>query len=177
MRYFTPTIQEYAILTHDFGDSISAAALITDVERSMTPEEERRYDEQFELFERLRIRIDNLLEQYGEPDSLDGLGDYCAHDDFRQSPQVKVSIGNIGLLRPSIVYQLQGIVRDFPGWEIVYAVALEDHLDDWPDMGLYIRGNEIVDTLQRQYFPKEYQDIQYTGSRRTTEQQYLASRY
>jgi hypothetical protein len=139
-------------------------------------EEERRYDEQFEIFERLRIRIDILLEQYGEPDSLSGLGDYSAHCDFRQSPQVKVSVGNLELLRPSIVYQLQGIVRDFPGWEIVYAVALEDHLEDWPNMGLYIQGNEILDTLQRQYFSEEYRDVQYSGSRRITEEQYLASR-
>jgi hypothetical protein len=139
-------------------------------------EEERRYDEQFEIFERLRIRIDILLEQYGEPDSLSGLGDYSAHCDFRQSPQVKVSVGNLELLRPSIVYQLQGIVRDFPGWEIVYTVALEDHLEDWPNMGLYIQGNEILDTLQRQYFSEEYRDVQYSGSRRITEEQYLASR-
>jgi hypothetical protein len=33
----------------------------------MTPEEERRYDEQFELFEQLRARIDDLLEQDGFP--------------------------------------------------------------------------------------------------------------
>jgi hypothetical protein len=136
----------------------------------MTPEEERRYDEQFEIFERLRVRIDNFLEQYGQPDSLsEGLGDYSAHADFRQSPQVKVSIGNLELLRPFIVYQLQKIVQDFPGWEIVYAVAVDGHFDDWPNMGLYIRGHEIIDGLQRQYFPKEYRDIEYAGARRGTE--------
>src|ERR1700679_3418169 len=118
-------------------------------------DEDRRYDEQFEIFERLRVRIDSLLEQYGQPDSLSGLGDYSAHADFRQSPQVKVSIGNLELFRPSIVYEIQEIMKDFSGWEIVYAVALEDHFDDWPDMGLYIRGDEIIDTLQRQYFPKK----------------------
>lgn len=135
----------------------------------MTPEEERRYDEQFELFEQLRERVDDLLEQYGAPDTLNGLGDYSAHADFRQSPQVKVSVGNLELLRPSIVYQLQGIVRDFPGWEIVFAVAVDGHFDDWPNMGLYIRGNEIVDTLQRQYFPTKYQNFRYDGSRQAAE--------
>lgn len=136
----------------------------------MTPEEERRYDEQFEIFEKLRARIDNLLERYGRPDTLsEGPGDYSAHDDFRQSPQVKVSITNPELLRPSIIYQLQGIVRDFPGWEIVVAVVLDDRQDDWPNMGLYIRPHEIIDGLQRQYFPKEYQNIEYAGARRGTE--------
>lgn len=131
----------------------------------MTPDEVRRYDEQLEIFERLRDRIDNLLEQYGKPNSLSGMGDYCAHSDFRQSPQVKVSIASLDLLRPFIIHQLREIVKDFPGWEIVVAVALDDHLEDWPNMGLYIRPHEIIDGLQRQYFPKEYQDIAYAGGR------------
>jgi hypothetical protein len=129
-------------------------------------DEDRRYQKQLSIFERFYVRIDNLLEQYGRPDSLSGgMGDYSVYGDYWGYPQVKVSVGNLELLRPPIVYQLQGIVRDFPGWEIVYAVALEDHLQDWPNMGLYIRGNEIVDTLQRQYFPKEFQNIEYPGSR------------
>jgi hypothetical protein len=119
------------------------------------------YDAQFEIFERLRTEINNLLSQYGRPDSLSGLGDYSAHADFLQSNQVKVSIGNLELLKPSIVAQLQAVVRKFPGWEIVYTVAVDGHFDDWPDMGLRIRPNEIVDDLQRQYFPKEYQSISY----------------
>jgi hypothetical protein len=135
----------------------------------MTPDEERRYDEQLAMFERLRLRIDTLLEGYGKPDSLSALGDYSAHDDFRQSPQVKVSISNPKLLQPFIIYQLQEIVREFPGWEIVVAVVLDDRRDDWPRMGLYIRPREIIDGLQRQYFPKEYQDIEYAGARRGTE--------
>ena len=137
--------------------------------RSMTPEEDRQYDEQLEVFVRLRDRIDEFLEQYGRPDSLLALGDYSAHDDFRGTPQVKVSISNPKLLNPLIVYQLQAIVRDFPGWEIVVAVVLDDRQDDWPNMGLYIRPHEIIDGLQRQYFPKEYRDIEYVGARRGTE--------
>lgn len=135
----------------------------------MTPEEERRYDEQFEIFERLRLRIDALLEEYGKPDSLSETGDYSAHCDFRQSPQVKVSISGLDLLRPTVIYQLQQIVKDFPGWEIVVAVVSDDDLADWPRMGLYIRRHEIIDGLQRQYFPKEYQDIRYVGARVGTE--------
>jgi hypothetical protein len=135
----------------------------------MTPAEDREYDEQLDVFVRLRDRIDAFLEQHGRPDTLLAPGDYSAHDDFRGTPQVKVSVGNLELLRARIVYQLQQIVVDFPGWEIVYAVALDDHLDDWPNMGLYIRPHEIIDGLQRQYFPKEYQEIEYAGSRRGTE--------
>lgn len=136
----------------------------------MTPEEERRYDEQYEIFERLRLRIDELLEKYGKPDSLSEIGDYSAHDDFRQSPQVKVSISGLHLLRPPIVYELQKIVKNFPGWEIVVAVVSDNDDNDWPRMGLYIRPHEIIDGLQRQYFPKEFQDIAYVGGRPGTEQ-------
>jgi hypothetical protein len=132
-------------------------------------DEDRRYDEQFNTFLLLRDRIENLLEQYGRADSLAGLGDFSAHYHFVQSDQVKVSVANLDLFQPFIVYQLQDIVKEFPGWEIVYTVAVDDHLEDWPNMGLYIRGHEIVDTLQRQYFPKRYQSIEYAGSKRETE--------
>jgi hypothetical protein len=135
----------------------------------MTPAEDREYDEQLDVFIRLRDRIDAFLEQHERPDTLLAPGDYSAHDDFRGTPQVKVSVGNLELLRARIVYQLQQIVVAFPGWEIVYAVALDDHLDDWPNMGLYIRPHDIIDGLQRQYFPKEYRDIEYVGARRGTE--------
>jgi hypothetical protein len=140
-----------------------------DIKMRSKKEEDRRYEEQFNTFLRLRDRIENLLEQHGRPDTLDELGDFSAHYDFVQSPQVKASIANLDLFQPFIVYQLQDIVKEFPGWEIVYTVALDDHLKDWPDMGLYIRGDEIIDTLQRQYFPKKYQSIEYAGSKRGTE--------
>jgi hypothetical protein len=36
-------------------------------------------------------------------------------------------------------------------------------------MGLTIRDHEIIDGLQRQYFPREFQSIRYRGSRPGTE--------
>jgi hypothetical protein len=33
-------------------------------------------------------------------------------------------------------------------------------------MGISIRANEIVDDLQREYFPREFQGLAYAGSRR-----------
>jgi hypothetical protein len=61
------------------------------------------------------------------------------------------------------------IRRGFPGWELVVAVAVPGHYDDWPDMGLYVRLHEIIDGLQRKYFPKEFQNFEYEGSRTGTE--------
>jgi len=36
-------------------------------------------------------------------------------------------------------------------------------------MGLYIRPHEIIDALQRQYLPAEFQTVEYEGARRGTE--------
>jgi hypothetical protein len=54
---------------------------------------------------------------------------------------------------------------DFPKREIVYAVLSPTEDEDWPDMGLLIRKDIIIDGLQRQHFPPEYQSIAFEGSR------------
>lgn len=127
------------------------------------------YQEPEEIFELLYERINELLARFGRPDSLLGLGDYSVHGDYWGHRQIKISIGALPLLRPDVVKLLQEIVREFPGWEIVVAVAVDGHFEDWPTMGLYIRPHEIIDGLQRQYFPREFQDIRYEGARPGTE--------
>ena len=72
------------------------------------------------------------------------------------------------MLRPTVIAELQRLIKQFPGWEIEVTVAVRGHYDDWPRMGLYIRPHEIIDGLQRQYFPKEFQNIEYAGARRGT---------
>jgi hypothetical protein len=125
----------------------------------------RLYEQQLDVFERVADEVDTVLEQYGSRDSLE-LGDYSIYDGYWGFPQVKVSVSNLKMLEPAIIEKLQQVVRKFPGWEIVVAVALRDHYDDWPEMGLYIRPHEIIDGLQRQYFPKEFQSLRYDGARR-----------
>lgn len=135
----------------------------------MTTDDDRLYDEQAEIFDRLYDRIEVLLERFGRPDTLLGPGDYSVYGDYMGYPQVKVSIGNLQLLRPSVVKSLRDVLSQFPGWEIVVAIAVRGHYDDWPNMGLIIRGHEIIDGLQRQYFPPEFRDIQYEGGRPGTD--------
>jgi hypothetical protein len=70
------------------------------------------------------------------------------------------------MLDPKIVNALRLLLREFAGWEIVIAIYVRPpEGDSWPDMGLIIREHEIIDGLQRQYFPPEYRSIQYEGSR------------
>jgi hypothetical protein len=95
--------------------------------------------------------------------------DCWVHDDNWGSKQQKIYIRNLGLLKPTIIKSLQLMLKEFPDWEIRVAVAVPGAGRAWPDMGLTIRAHEIIDGLQRQYFPPEYRDIRYEGSRRGTD--------
>jgi hypothetical protein len=130
----------------------------------MTDQDEER---QVRTFESLVHAVNSVLEQYGRRDSLDP-GDYSIYEDYWGFPQVKVSINDLKLLQPQIIYKLQQTVKAYPKWEIVIAVAVRDHYDDWPNMGLYVRPHEIIDGLQRQFFSPEFQNINYEGARRGT---------
>jgi hypothetical protein len=115
-------------------------------------------------FERLVGEINGVLEQYGKHDSLEP-GDYSIYEDYWGFAQVKVSINDLKMLEPALIERLREVVTAYPGWEIVVAVVLRDHYSDWPEMGLFIRQHEIIDGLQRQYFPKEFQNLTYAGAR------------
>jgi hypothetical protein len=135
---------------------------------SMSPEEyDRRQSEQYDVFEDLEARVDKLLERFGRPDYLPGqpYGDYQVHGDYSEYPQVVVFVESLKLLQPPVVNALQELVKEFPGWQIDLMVTLRGH-DDWPNMGISIREGEIVDDLQRQFFPPEYQNLTYEHSRR-----------
>ncbi len=128
-------------------------------------EEDREHAERVEVFERLGRRVDDILKKYGAPDSLSRKGDYTVHGDYSGHPQVVAFVGKLDMLRPAVIAELQRLIKEFPGWEIEITVAVRGHYDDWPSMGLYIRPHEIVDGLQRQYFPNEFQDIAYENAR------------
>jgi hypothetical protein len=130
----------------------------------------REDSEALKSFETLRDRADNLLQRFGQPDYQphQSHGDYSVHGDFGGYPELVVFVGNLKMLRPAIITALRDLVKEFPGWQITVTVAVRGHYEDWPNMGLYVRPNEIIDGLQRQYFPKEFQDIEYEGARRGT---------
>jgi hypothetical protein len=134
-------------------------------EMPISLDESHTYEQQLEIFERLASEIESVLEKFGSHDSLEP-GDYSIYDGYWGYPQVKLSIVNLNMLEPVVIQGLQEVIKAFPGWEIVVAVVNRDNSSDWPEMGLYIRAHEIVDGLQRQYFPKEFRDIQYKGARR-----------
>jgi hypothetical protein len=131
--------------------------------------EHRRYSAEAGVFDHLYPRVEKLLEGFGRPNFLPGqpAGDFTVHGDYSGHPQVVVFVTNLAMLRPAIVGDLQRLIKDYPSWQISMTVAMREHRD-WPRMGLYIRPHEIIDGLQRQYFPKEFQDFEYEGARRGT---------
>lgn len=123
-----------------------------------------------ETFESLYRCVGELLVRFGQPNFLSGkpYGDYSVHGDYNNSSQIVVFISTLKMLQPSVVFALQHILKGFPGWEIDLRVVLWDHLRDWPEMNVRILSDQIVDGLQRQYFPKEFQTIQYEGATQGT---------
>ncbi len=130
----------------------------------------RRYDREARKFADIYGRVRELLKGFGRPDYVPGEppGDYSVHGDYNGYPQVVVFVTDLKMLRPPVVEELQRLIKSYPGWQISMTVGLRAHYHEWPHMGLYIRPDEIIDGLQRQYFPKEYQDLEYKGARRGT---------
>jgi hypothetical protein len=124
--------------------------------------------DQEEHWERLYTALSETLQRFGREDAF-GNADYWLLDDNWGNRQQKVEIQNLNLIRPEVVSSLQKTLVDFPDWEIVVAIDVPQHETDWPAMGLIIRGHEIVDGLQRQYFPEEFQNIEYENSRHGTD--------
>jgi hypothetical protein len=125
-------------------------------------------EHQIEVWEAVYERLRELLLQFGSED-VDRRADCWIHDQNVGTLQHKIYIRNLALLRPHIVSALQQLLTEFPGWEIMVAVSVPGPGDAWPDMGLTIRLHEIVDGLERKYFPVDYRDIVYNGSRRGSE--------
>ena len=122
-----------------------------------------KYQEQWQDLYEL---IASTLLPYGVESATSDSGDYWIVDRPYGYDQHNVNVSNLKMLDPKIVYSLQEILRKFSGWEIFITVYIPSSEGvRWPDMGLIIRKHEIIDGLQRQYFPPEYQSIQYEGSR------------
>jgi hypothetical protein len=172
MKSFYHQIHVSVILTCEYSKNVhsgtSGTAFWEGRTLMATSEETARYEGQSALFEQIRMRVKNTLKDFGRPDTALRHGDYTVEGDYLGPAEIVIFIGNLAMLQPNIVADLQQVIREFPGWQIVMTVAVRGHYDDWPNMGLYIRPHEIIDGLQRQYFPKEFQNIEYEGARRGT---------
>ena len=119
--------------------------------------------EQQRVWSALYTRLQDALRPFGTEDYL-GRADYWIVSDNWGSPQHMVYIHNLKMLSPAIGSRMQAVVEGYPNWEIVVDVSPERYGQLWPTMGLIVRVREIIDTLQRRYFPAEFQNINYEGT-------------
>jgi hypothetical protein len=121
-------------------------------------------DGQIEMWDRVFDHVAALLAQYGS-EYFRGRGDYLLVEDNYGWRRVTFSVQNLKMISPEIVARLREFLVDLPDWEIVAAIDIPGTEKSWPRMGLTIRKHEIVDGLQRQYFPEEFRAYQYADSR------------
>ena len=106
----------------------------------------------------LHDRIVEALSPFGRLDAFLN-GDYWLLDDDLGRRQQELEVQNLALLQPHIIKLLQALLASYPEWRITVSVVIIG--SGWPGMGVIIYPDEIVDELQRQYFPAEFQGIKY----------------
>jgi len=117
------------------------------------------HDSQTDTWNVMYRKISDQLGQFGAEDAF-GKGDYWVLDDNYGFRSNKVCINRLSFLQPMVVRSLQDLLKDVPDWEIVVAIDVPGQ-EAWPPMGFRIRAAEIVDDLKRQYFPSEFQRVQF----------------
>lgn len=120
--------------------------------------------EQQRVWDVLYARLQDALRSFGTEDGF-GRADYWIVSDNWGSRQHLVYIHDLKMLSPAVVIRMQASLAGYPDWEIVVDVSPERYGQLWPTMGLIVRTHEIIDTLQRQYFPPEFRTLTYEGSR------------
>ena len=113
------------------------------------------------LYDRSR----QVLLQFGEEDDPPERKDFLLVDDNLGLFQHRIETSNPELVKPVVINSLQKVLAGYPNWEIVIALGSPEKEASRPGMCVVIRDDEIIDGLQRQYLPKEFEAIAYEGSR------------
>lgn len=123
-------------------------------------DDERQCDEWDALYQ----HVLKVMQKFGVEDYR-GRADYLIVDDNYGFRRQSIEIHKLKMLNLEIVKSLQGLLKEFPDWTIVIAVDIPGKEGIWPPMGVTIRAHEIIDGLQRQYLPPEFQNFKIPGSR------------
>jgi hypothetical protein len=105
-------------------------------------------------------RVSEVLRQFGTEDPF-GKADYLLVDDNYGWERHIVEVQKLHMFEVPVVKKLQSILREFPGWEVNMAVDVPGTEQTWPNMGITIRADAVIDELQRQYLPSEFQTLKY----------------
>lgn len=115
-------------------------------------------------WESLYQEIQHVLKPFGAEDHF-GRADYLLVDDNYGHRRHTIEIHKLRMLDPSLIQQLRALLHEFESWSIVILVDIPGTEDKWPPMGLIIRKHELIDGLQRDFFPEEFRSVQFEGSR------------
>jgi hypothetical protein len=130
-----------------------------DMVANLNEEQEREW---VALYKQIRA----LLQRFGKEDDGSGEKDYLLVGDNLGLCQHRIETSNLEMVKPVVVKSLQKLLDGYPNWEIAITIGSAEKDNSWPSMCLIIGDNEIIDGLQRQYFPEEFKTIEYEGSRR-----------
>jgi hypothetical protein len=112
----------------------------------------------------LYAQIKGVLLKYGQDDIDEG--EYFVVDEIFSSYVHQIEMHKLHMLQPEIIKSLQRLLKDYPDWEIEISICIpQENISIDPGEGLTLRDNEIVDALDRELLPKEYQNLKYEGSR------------
>jgi len=137
--------------------------------------EARLRKERVELFKRLA----RTLRQFGR-----NWNDYFITKERSWAYRHIIFTDNTLLLQAPAIKTLQGLLLDFPDWEIIICVSnYESESEDvrlygfeWPDSQVIIRDDAIIDSLNRDNLPQEFSSLVIEGSRPDTSVMELAAR-
>jgi hypothetical protein len=117
-------------------------------------------------WEELFVKIQEALNPFGKLWDFERReGDYWLIDDNWGNFKHVVEVQNLALLEPVVITALQKVLVGYPDWEITVCPEPPTK-GQWPGMALILRDDEIFDELEREYLPKEYQNLTYPGARR-----------
>ena len=116
--------------------------------------------------------IREVLQQFGEEDSTEWNGssliherrDYWLLDENWGNWAHRIEPHNPKMLMPAVIKSLQRLLTQYPNWEIIISVGGPQE-EQQAAHGLVIRDDEIIDGLERQYLPREFQGVEYEGRR------------
>lgn len=120
------------------------------------------------VFDALYRRTREAMSKHGREADFTppvGYGDYLVVNEFMWYGRLCIALTDVHMLHPRVIESLREVLQDFPGWLIQLLLERPHASDRWPGMGLYVRAHEVVDYLQREYFPPEYRDMVYRDGR------------
>jgi hypothetical protein len=119
-------------------------------------------EQQAETWEALYEKVKALLRQFGNESYL-GEADYWILSDNYGFRTINLAVHKLSFLRPDVIHALQAVLKYFPTWEIRVELDVPGTEGLWPEMGLTVRADAVVDRLQRRYLPSEFQHMRFSA--------------